>query len=86
MLKSAKKALSRLLEIQYSLEKSCKNRIFMIFDFNGGHRIGKKVVRLALYAATAFFFVPNLMFFGSQEAVKKIWSKNRIFHAPEVVD
>jgi hypothetical protein len=26
------------------------------------------------------------MFFGSQEAVKKIWSKNRIFHAPEVVD
>jgi hypothetical protein len=33
-----------------------------------------------------FFFVPNLMFFRSQEAVKKIWSKNRIFHAPEVVD
>jgi hypothetical protein len=31
-----------------------------------------------------FFFVPNLMFFGSQEAVKKIWSKNRIFHTPEV--
>jgi hypothetical protein len=25
------------------------------------------------------FFVPILVFFGSQEAVKKIWSKNRIF-------
>jgi hypothetical protein len=30
--------------------------------------------------------VTNLMFFGSQEAVKKFWSKNRIFHAPEVVE
>jgi hypothetical protein len=28
----------------------------------------------------------NLMLFGSQEAVKNNWSKNRIFHAPEVVD
>jgi hypothetical protein len=35
------------------LEKSCLHRIFMIFDFNVGHRNGKKVVRLALYAATA---------------------------------
>jgi hypothetical protein len=26
----------------------------MIFDLNGGDRNGKKVVRLALYAATAF--------------------------------
>jgi hypothetical protein len=30
--------------------------------------------------------VPNLVFFGSQEAVKKIWSKNRICHVNEVVD
>jgi hypothetical protein len=28
----------------------------MIFDFNGAHRNGKKVVRLALYAATAQHF------------------------------
>jgi hypothetical protein len=27
----------------------------MIFDFNGGHRNGKKVVKLALYAATIFW-------------------------------
>jgi hypothetical protein len=29
-----------LLEIQYILEQSCLHRIFMIFDFNGGHRNG----------------------------------------------
>jgi hypothetical protein len=35
------------------LEKSCKNKIFIIFDFNGGHKNGKKVVRLAVYAVSA---------------------------------
>jgi hypothetical protein len=31
-------------------------------------------------------FVPNLVFFGSQEAVKKIWSKIWIFHGSKVVE
>jgi hypothetical protein len=49
LLATHKIALAR----QYILEKSYLHRIFMIFNFNGGHRIGKKVVRLAVYAATA---------------------------------
>jgi hypothetical protein len=35
------------------LEKSCQHKIFMISNFNGGHRNGKKVVRLAVYAVSA---------------------------------
>jgi hypothetical protein len=30
--------------------------------------------------------VPNLLFIGSQEGVKKIWSKNWNFHCSKVVD
>jgi hypothetical protein len=30
-----------------------------------------------------FFSITNLLFIWSQEAVKKIWSKNRIFHKKE---
>jgi hypothetical protein len=33
-----------------------------------------------------FFFVPNLLFIGSQEAALKIWAKNRIFHTKEGVE
>jgi hypothetical protein len=36
------------------LEKSCRHTIFMISDFNGGHRNGKKVVRLAVSAVSAW--------------------------------
>jgi hypothetical protein len=66
-----KKASSRLLKIQYILEKSCLDRIFMIFDFVGPKN---------------FFLVPNLLFIGSQEAVKKISAKNRICHVKKVVE
>jgi hypothetical protein len=31
-------------------------------------------------------FVPNLLFIGSQEAVKKIWSKIWVFHGSKVVE
>jgi hypothetical protein len=31
-------------------------------------------------------FVPNLLFIGSQEAVKKIWAKNRICHVKKGVE
>jgi hypothetical protein len=30
--------------------------------------------------------VPNLLFIGSQEAVKKIWAKNRICHVKKGVE
>jgi hypothetical protein len=49
-------------------------QIFIIFDFIE-ILLGKKII-----------IVSNLVFFGSQEAVLKIWAKNWIFHAPEVVD
>jgi hypothetical protein len=36
-----------------------QHKIFMISNFNGGHRNGKKVVRLAVYAVSAWrFFGP----------------------------
>jgi hypothetical protein len=36
--------------------------------------------------AKKIFLVPNLLFIGSQEAVKKIWAKNRICHVKKVVE
>jgi hypothetical protein len=44
---------SRLSEKCDILEKSCRHKIFMISNFNGGHRNGKNVVRLAVYAVSA---------------------------------
>jgi hypothetical protein len=44
---------SRLNEKCDILEKSCKQKIFMISNFNGGHRNGKNVVWLAVYAVSA---------------------------------
>jgi hypothetical protein len=32
------------------------------------------------------FFIPNLLYIGSQEAVKKIWSKIWIFYGSKVVE
>jgi hypothetical protein len=44
---------SRLNKKCVILEKSCRQKIFMISNFNGGHRNGKKVVRPAVYAVSA---------------------------------
>jgi hypothetical protein len=38
------------------------------------------------FVGQIFFFIPNLLFIGSQEAVKKIWSKIWIFHGSKVVE
>jgi hypothetical protein len=38
------------------------------------------------FVGQIFFFVPNLLFIGSQEAVKKIWAKNRICHVKKGVE
>jgi hypothetical protein len=44
---------TRLNEKCDILEKSCSHKIFMISNFNWGHRNGKKVVWLAVYAVSA---------------------------------
>jgi hypothetical protein len=44
---------SRLNEKCDILEKSYRHKIFMISNFNGGHRNDKNVVRLAVYAVSA---------------------------------
>jgi hypothetical protein len=38
------------------------------------------------FVGQIFFLIPNLLFIGSQEAVKKIWSKIWIFHGSMVVE
>jgi hypothetical protein len=47
----------RLIEKQDILEKSCKNKIFIISDFNGGVKNGKNVIRLAVHAVSAWRFL-----------------------------
>jgi hypothetical protein len=69
---------TRLNEKCDILEKSCRHKIFMISNFNGGHRNGKNVVLLAVYAVSAWrFFGPFQHFLVT---IDKSWnpSGNRV--------
>jgi hypothetical protein len=61
------------------LLKPCSRALiyFTTMKFEGAH---------ARNFVGQIFFIPNLLFIGSQEAVKKIWSKNRICHVKKVVE